>query len=915
MSGFTKADIEAIRKSGQFDEKWYLDQYPDVRALGMDPVEHYLWLGARMGRKPSPDYPATGRAPVGGIANGVEVGTRSSSVRPMPPEGQSETRPAVQPPTTPGLERHRLKVAVISWDVAHNPLGRAYLVAEALSRRFEVLLLGPLFERFGRRIWSPVSEGPLPVISFAGRNYPEFAESLDAIAEKLDCDAIVACKPRMPSLHLALLAKKHLSRPIVIDIDDHELAFAEEFSPLHLEELNRRDAARLIEPHSSDWTRFAETLVPLGDGIIVSNEELQRQFGGTLVPHARDERKFDPARFDREQVRRELGFAPTDRVVFFAGTARAHKGIVELAAAVSSLGKPDYKLAVLGTIRDRGLRARIETAGKGQVVFFPNQPLDELPRFLVSADLVCLLQNPDSPISRFQLPAKLIDAISMGVPVLATETPPLARFIRNGTVMPVSTATLAHSIDDCLANAGALRARQLANREVFLREYSYEAVAKSLEQVVLGALDNFKPLPDSALAFEGNMKRLPAGEPVLPARVRETGTYDVVMFWKQNDTGVYGRRSDMLAKYLARHPRVRQVLMLDAPLWHGDLVRKSEAVGLSEHRMVYREIQARSLGLRDTDYLSFHNFIYHGARRHPLAQWPYPTKEGYLAWLADIFRERGVEPDRALFWLFPVNNLLGGVVERFRPAKVVCDVVDDQRMHPGISVQRREAYEENYRQLLSISDLAITNCAPVQQSMSVFAPDMKVVPNAFDLDPPTVRPDYDLDRLLAIPGPRLGYVGNLESKIDVDLLDQVARRRPEWNIVLVGSTHSRPEILELDRLPNIHFMGVVRYDEARLWMTHFDVAIMPHLITPLTQTMNPLKLFVYLAQRIPVVTTPTPNTEELREFVSTAYGADDFIDCIARVLSGERRPDWSRLDQVLPKNSWAARIDDIMNWI
>lgn len=915
MSRFTKADIDAIRKSGEFDEKWYLDQYPDVRALGMDPVEHYLWLGARMGRRPSPDFRATGGVPVGGNVNGVDADPLLRSVRSTQQESRAESQPAVQPPAPLGHERHRLKVAVISWDVAHNPLGRAYLVAEALSRRFEVVLLGPLFERFGKRIWSPVSEGPIPVISFAGLNYPEFADSLDAIAEKLDCDAIVACKPRMPSLHLALLAKKHHSRPIVIDIDDHELAFAEEFSPLHLEELGRRDPSRLIEPHSSDWTRFAETLVPLGDGIIVSNEELQGQFGGTLVPHARDERKFDPGRFDREQVRSELGFTPSDRVVFFAGTARAHKGIVELATAIASLGKPDYKLAVLGTIQDRGLRSRIETAGNGQVVFFPNQPLDELPRFLVSADLVCLLQNPDSAISRFQLPAKLIDAISMGVPVLATETPPLARFVRNGTVMPVSTATLAQRIDDCLANADALRDRQLANRAVFLREFSYEAVASTLEQVVLDALGNFKPLSESALAFEEKMKRLPAGVPVLPARIRETGTYDVVMFWKQNDTGVYGRRSDMLAKYLARHPDVRQVLMLDAPLWHGDLVRRSEAGGLSEHRMVYREIQARSLGLRDTDYLSFHSFIYHGERRHPLAQWRYPTKESYLAWVAELFRARGVEPHRALFWLFPVNNLLGSVVERFSPAKVVCDVVDDQRMHPGISAQRRESYEENYRQLLSVSDLAITNCAPIQQSMSVLAPDMKVVPNAFDLDPPTIRSDYDLDRLMAIPGPRLGYVGNLESKIDVDLLEQVALRRPDWNIVLVGSTHSRPEILKLDRLPNIHFMGVVRYDEARLWMTHFDVGIMPHLITPLTQTMNPLKLFVYLAQRIPVVTTPTPNTEDLREFISTAYGVDEFIDCIGMALSGERRPDWSRLDQVLSKNSWAARIEDVMNWI
>lgn len=27
-----------------------------VAALGMDPIEHYLWIGASLGRDPSPDF-------------------------------------------------------------------------------------------------------------------------------------------------------------------------------------------------------------------------------------------------------------------------------------------------------------------------------------------------------------------------------------------------------------------------------------------------------------------------------------------------------------------------------------------------------------------------------------------------------------------------------------------------------------------------------------------------------------------------------------------------------------------------------------------------------------------------------------------------------------------------------------------
>ncbi|MBB2971423.1 glycosyltransferase [Mesorhizobium sp. RMAD-H1] len=53
MRNFKKTDVELIRASGLFDADWYIEQYPDVKALRMDPAEHYLWLGARLARNPS----------------------------------------------------------------------------------------------------------------------------------------------------------------------------------------------------------------------------------------------------------------------------------------------------------------------------------------------------------------------------------------------------------------------------------------------------------------------------------------------------------------------------------------------------------------------------------------------------------------------------------------------------------------------------------------------------------------------------------------------------------------------------------------------------------------------------------------------------------------------------------------------
>ncbi|MFA6219014.1 MAG: glycosyltransferase family 2 protein [Erythrobacter sp.] len=53
LSGLSDADVAAFQASGEFDEQWYLTEYPDVAKSGIEPARHYLWIGRRLGRKPA----------------------------------------------------------------------------------------------------------------------------------------------------------------------------------------------------------------------------------------------------------------------------------------------------------------------------------------------------------------------------------------------------------------------------------------------------------------------------------------------------------------------------------------------------------------------------------------------------------------------------------------------------------------------------------------------------------------------------------------------------------------------------------------------------------------------------------------------------------------------------------------------
>jgi GT2 family glycosyltransferase/glycosyltransferase involved in cell wall biosynthesis len=58
MTDAGRADgaVEVLRRSALFDAEWYKRRFPDAEALGMDPAEHYLRIGARLGRDPSPSF-------------------------------------------------------------------------------------------------------------------------------------------------------------------------------------------------------------------------------------------------------------------------------------------------------------------------------------------------------------------------------------------------------------------------------------------------------------------------------------------------------------------------------------------------------------------------------------------------------------------------------------------------------------------------------------------------------------------------------------------------------------------------------------------------------------------------------------------------------------------------------------------
>jgi glycosyltransferase involved in cell wall biosynthesis len=519
----------------------------------------------------------------------------------------------------------RGRAAVVSWDMGHNPVGRALVLYQLLERDWEVEMIGPSWSRYGTGLWGPAVPLGLKTRLFPCHDLGDFLPQAVLQATRSRFDLVYVCKPRLPSLLLGLMIKEHSGCPLILDIDDHELSFFKDFTPSTFEALETGGMDALREPYEELATRFCETLIPDADAITVSNVALRRRFGGHIVRHARDETTFAPNTYDRAVVRQELGISAEEFALIFVGTPRQHKGIDDIARALQEMDDPTLCLHIIGDITDRRVMNRFRKYDKANITFHPNCSFAELPRILSAADAVPLLQDTAHPISSYQIPGKLSDATALGIPVLMTNVPPIEDLARMGGLTIVSPDGLAESLRTLRAERDPTNCRRI--REFFLSELSLSVNRTRLDLAIEAACEAPKPLPPSYDRLKGLVLRC-FGEivrarqldnlPVKPsARARRANkrVFDVAFFWKQNDTGLYGRRSDMIVKYLLKSGRVGRIMQFDAP-FPADMLQRHRTEGaqpsLAEDALVLRNTLARWARHLDTERLKQRVFVFAG---------------------------------------------------------------------------------------------------------------------------------------------------------------------------------------------------------------------------------------------------------------------------------------------------------------
>ena len=159
-----------------------------------------------------------------------------------------------------------------------------------------------------------------------------------------------------------------------------------------------------------------------------------------------------------------------------------------------------------------------------------------------------------------------------------------------------------------------------------------------------------------------------------------------------------------------------------------------------------------------------------------------------------------------------------------------------------------------------------------------------------------------------IPRPRIGYFGAIEPwLVDQELIKRASRERPEWQWIFIGN---KSRGLEIEDLPNVHFLPPVPYAELPAYAAGFDVCVLPwETEQSFTSYGSAIKVREYLATGKPVVISPLPEYEPMRDVLRIARTRDDFLRLVEEALHDNDAAAVARRQASVASGTWDARAE------
>jgi len=277
-----------------------------------------------------------------------------------------------------------------------------------------------------------------------------------------------------------------------------------------------------------------------------------------------------------------------------------------------------------------------------------------------------------------------------------------------------------------------------------------------------------------------------------------------------------------------------------------------------------------------------------------------------------LFLEQGI--DNYVFWYY--TPMARRFTSHFTPIASVYDCMDELSAFKGAHSELPRLEKELFENV----DLVFTGGQTLYEAKRNQHRAVYAFPSSIDAEHFRKARTCNEDPLdqANIPHPRLGFFGVIDERFDRDLLDQIAKQRPDWQFVMIGPVVKiDPE--SLPQHANVHYLGGKKYDELPAYLAGWDIALLLFARNDSTRFISPTKTPEYLAAGKPVISTSIRDVVrpygELK-LVDIADTPDEFIRAAEKILEKRQDNEWlARVDAFIANLSWDKTWSQMSNLI
>jgi UDP-galactopyranose mutase len=270
------------------------------------------------------------------------------------------------------------------------------------------------------------------------------------------------------------------------------------------------------------------------------------------------------------------------------------------------------------------------------------------------------------------------------------------------------------------------------------------------------------------------------------------------------------------------------------------------------------------------------------------------------ALLDDFIAQRQIE--EYLLWYY--TPLALAFTDHLAPAATIYDCMDELSAFKGAPA----ALTEHEADLMRRASLVLTGGQSLYEAKRHQHTNIHSFPSSVDVEhfAQARRITKEPSDQASIPGPRLGFFGVIDERMDLALLEGIAAARPAWQMVMLGPV-VKIDPATLPRRPNIHYLGPKKYDELPQYVAGWDIALLPFARNEATRFISPTKTPEYMAAGKPVVSTSIRDVVRpygQQGLVRIADDVPEFVRACTAALAEDPAKRMTQADAFLRRTSW-----------